>query len=320
MFVGSIYYKAIYREFTDESFLHIKQRKPEEKHLGMLGPFIRGNAGDTIEIVFKNFAKYPYNIVPRNVVFKDGSPITSALPTMPGQIRIYRYLIPERSAPLPSQPNCVGTLYASRVAPMNDTYSGLFGPMVICKPGVLDLSGRRTDKVTKEFGTAFVIVDENRSNYKNFNFRTRAPARMNTSNPEFVQSNRYNTINGYIYGNLKGLVFNQGEKSAWYIFGLGSNVGIHTVHFHGQLYLRTASLKLKRDVLEIFAGTYETVEMKGYNPGTWLYHCHVSLHTANGMKAVYTVLPSKTPLTKSKHIFGMYVFHNLKFHNLRPPF
>ncbi|XP_053377080.1 ferroxidase HEPHL1-like [Mercenaria mercenaria] len=291
MFVGSVYYKAIYREFTDETFFHIKPRRADEKHLGILGPFIRGNAGDTIEIVFRNFASFPYNIVPRNVVFKDGSPITSALPTMPGQIRIYRYYIPERSGPLPGQPNCFGSMYASRVTPMNDTYSGLFGPFVICKPGVLDLYGRRTDEVTKEFATAFVIVDENKSNYRDFNFATRAPARQNTSNIEFVRSNNYNTINGLIYGNLKGLIFNEGERSAWYIFGMGSIFGIHTVHFHGQLYVRTASLTLKRDVLEIFSGTYETVEMLGYNPGTWLYHCHLSLHTTNGMKTTYTVLP-----------------------------
>ncbi|XP_045214555.2 ferroxidase HEPHL1-like [Mercenaria mercenaria] len=293
MFVGSVYYKAIYREFTDETFLHIKPRQDDEKHLGILGPFIRGNVGDTIEIVFKNFASFPSNIVPRNVVFKDGSPISSASPTLPGQIRIYRYLIPERSGPLLSQPNCIGSLYSSRVSPMKDTYSGLFGPFVICKSGILDLSGRRTDDVTKEFATAFVIVDENKSHYRDFNFATRAPARRNTSNIEFVRSNSYNTINGFIYGNLRGLVFNQGEKSAWYIFGLGSTAGVHTVHFHGQLYLRTASLTLKRDVLELFPGTYETVEMFAYNPGTWIYHCHVRLHATDGMKTVYTVLPRK---------------------------
>lgn len=247
--------------------------------------------GDTIEIVFKNFASFPYNIVPRNLVFNDGSPITAALPTMPGDTRIYRYLIPERSGPLSAQPNCVGTLYSSRVTPMNDTYSGLFGPMVICKPGVLDLANRRTDDVTREFATAFAILDENKSHYQDFNFASRAPGRRNLSDTEFVESNMYNSINGYIYGNLNGLVFAQGEKSAWYIFGLGSIFGVHTVHFHGQVYLRTASLTLKRDVLEVFAGTYETVEMLGYNPGTWLYHCHVSLHTAAGMKTVYTVLP-----------------------------
>ncbi|XP_053377240.1 hephaestin-like protein [Mercenaria mercenaria] len=290
MFVGSVYKKALYREFTDESFLDIKPRKDDEKHLALLGPFIRGNVGDTIEIVFKNMASFPYNIVPRNIVFEDGSPITSALPTNPGQTRIYRYFIPKRSGPLPRQPNCVGSIYSSRVNPVADTYSGLLGPLVICKPGVLDLSGRRTDEVTKEFSTAFVIIDENKSNYRDTNF-ARAPARQNTMAGDFVRSNTYNTINGFIFGNLKGLVFREGERSAWYIFGMGSFLNIHTVHFHGQLYLRTASLTLRRDVLEIWAGTYQTVEMLGYNPGTWLYHCHVNLHSVAGMETTFTVLP-----------------------------
>jgi hephaestin len=28
------------------------------------------------------------------------------------------------------------------------------------------------------------------------------------------------------------------------------------------------------------------------DPGTWLYHCHISLHLAAGMQARYAVVPS----------------------------
>ena len=83
----------------------------------------------------------------------------------------------------------------------------------------------------------------------------------------------------------------EGEKTAWYIFGIGSIFGVHTAHFHGQLYLRSTSLALKRDVLEIYPGTHETIEMLGYNTGRWLFHCHVSIHAASGMKTSYTVRP-----------------------------
>ncbi|XP_045184325.2 ferroxidase HEPHL1-like [Mercenaria mercenaria] len=293
-FLGSVYHKAMYVEFTDNTFLKMKQRTPEERHLGLLGPFIRGNAGDTIEIVLKNFASHPYNIVPRNVIFNDGSPITNAPLTMPGETRVYAYVIPKRSGPTLNQPNCVGSLYVSRVAPLNDTHSGLVGPFVVCKPGTLDTFGRRTDNIKKEFATGYIIFDESKSNYRNLNFGLITPNSL--KNPDFIESNLYHSINGYIYGNLKGLIFSEGEHSAWYVFGLGSVQDIHTVHYHGQLYLRKTSLSLKRDVLEVFAGTYETVEMIGYNPGTWLFHCHVAPHAMEGMEASYTVLPQNGQL------------------------
>ena len=293
-FVGSVYMKALYREFTDESFQHIKPRLPEEEHLGLLGPFIKGNVGDIIEIYLKNMASFSYSIIPRNLVFEDGGSVSEALPTLPGKTVRYRYIIPERSGPKPQETNCVGTTYSSRVNPLNDTYSGLFGPMIICKAGILDYMGRRTDKITKDFAVAFVVVDENTSNYKDFNFGTRALARFNTSEEDFRRSNEYYSMNGLIYNNLNGLVFSEGEHVAFYILGLGSSIGIHTAHFHGQLYIRRTQLALRRDVVEVFPGISETVEMTGYNPGTWFFHCHVSTHAAAGMKAVYTVLPRKT--------------------------
>ena len=248
MFVGSIYRKAIYREFTDDTFTRMK---PHPEHLGILGPFIRGNVGDIIKIYYKNLASFPSNIVPRNIPFADGAEITSALPTVPGELRVYQYVIPDRSGPVSKEPNCVGSMYSSRVSPLNDTYSGLLGPLVICRPGVLDSVGIRKDKVTSEFATAFSVFDENLSHYSRYNFATRAPARSNFSDPQFRQSNDMNSINGLIYGNLRGLEFNVGEKAAWYVFGVGSQFDVHTVHFHGQLYVHRTSLTLRRDVLEV---------------------------------------------------------------------
>ena len=43
-------------------------------------------------------------------------------------------------------------------------------------------------------------------------------------------------------------------------------------------------------MIEVFPGTYETVEMFAENPGTWLIHCHVSEHVRDGMVATYTIV------------------------------
>ena len=47
--IGTVYRKAIYREYTDETFTHLKARSPEWEHAGILGPILRAEVGDTIE-------------------------------------------------------------------------------------------------------------------------------------------------------------------------------------------------------------------------------------------------------------------------------
>ncbi|XP_045205277.2 hephaestin-like protein [Mercenaria mercenaria] len=290
-FLGTVYTKVLYKEFTDDTFSIQKNRTTDEEHLGLLGPFIRCSVGDTIEIVLKNFdTTHSYNIVPRNLVFSDGSSITEATSTGPGNMTTYSYFIPERSGPTPDQPNCVGSIYTSRTNALNDPYSGLIGPLVICKRGTLDSSGERTDTVDKEFAAGFIIFNENLSTLKEVNFEN--VSATNRNDGDFIESNLYHSINGYLYGNQPGIVFNEGDYVAWYIFGFGAVEDIHTVHFHGQLYLRKTTVTTRRDVTELFAGTYETVEMLGYNPGTWLYHCHLAEHPVEGMESAYTVLPS----------------------------
>ena len=44
------------------------------------------------------------------------------------------------------------------------------------------------------------------------------------------------------------------------------------------------------DVIEVFPGTYETVEMFAENPGSWLIHCHFSENVRHGMVATYTIV------------------------------
>src|SRR5438093_10044489 len=47
----TLFTKAIYREYTDDTFKKPKPRSPEWEHLGILGPLIRGEVGDTITVV-----------------------------------------------------------------------------------------------------------------------------------------------------------------------------------------------------------------------------------------------------------------------------
>lgn len=40
-------------------------------------------------------------------------------------------------------------------------------------------------------------------------------------------------INGLMYANLGGLNMEVGDKVYWYLMGMGNDVDIHTVHWHG---------------------------------------------------------------------------------------
>src|SRR6185503_18098571 len=60
--IGSKYKKALYREYTDATFKKLKRTDARFDHTGLLGPVIRAEVGDTVNVVFKNNASRPYSI------------------------------------------------------------------------------------------------------------------------------------------------------------------------------------------------------------------------------------------------------------------
>src|SRR5215831_684429 len=69
-YIGRKYYKAVYREYTDATFT---KPKPREESLGILGPIIRAEVGDTITVEFKNNAAIPVGIHPHGVFYEKSS-------------------------------------------------------------------------------------------------------------------------------------------------------------------------------------------------------------------------------------------------------
>ena len=52
--IGGRYKKAIFVEYTDRNFTTKVNRTASEEHLGLLGPTIRVEVGDEIQVLFKN--------------------------------------------------------------------------------------------------------------------------------------------------------------------------------------------------------------------------------------------------------------------------
>lgn len=57
---------------------------------------------------------------------------------------------------------------------------------------------------------------------------------MDVEDGDFQESNKMHGINGLMYGNLRGIDMCTGEKVAIYALGLGTEVDLHSLHFHGQ--------------------------------------------------------------------------------------
>ncbi|XP_056665697.1 hephaestin [Monodelphis domestica] len=293
--LGSQYKKVVYREYNDGTFRTPRPRTGPEEHLGILGPLLRGEVGDILTVVFKNNASRPYSVGARGVLEHEAG---SARPAEPGEIIMYQWYIPERSGPGPNDSACIPWLYYSDVDPIKDMYSGLVGPLVICQPGTLTEAGRRKD-VGREFALLFLIFDENQSWYLEENVAAHGPqgsSHVNLQDENFLESNKMHAINGKLYANLKGLTMYQGDRIGWYMLAMGQDIDLHTVHFHAESFLYQNGESHRADVVDLFPGTFEAVEMVATNPGTWLMHCHVADHVHAGMETLFTVLARGEPM------------------------
>nr|XP_057943945.1 ferroxidase HEPHL1 isoform X2 [Doryrhamphus excisus] len=290
--IGSRYTKAVYREYSDDTFRLQKRRNGSQQHLGILGPVIKAEVGEQIIITFKNKASYPYAISAHGVKASGAS-----IAVDPGYVTMVQWDVPESSGPGESDPNCISYAYYSDIDFIRDVYSGLLGPLVVCRRGTLRGEGpnRQRVDVEKEFALLFMVHDENQSHYLKENIKKYIGENPDNFIPDedFEESNKMHGINGKLYGNLHGLEMTQGQKVDWYLLGMGNEVDIHTVHFHAETFTYKTDRVHRADVFDLFPGTFQTVEMVAGNPGTWLLHCHVTDHIHAGMETTFTIKDPK---------------------------
>ena len=296
--IGRVYLKAQFREYTDDTFTSLKPIPDKWKHLGILGPAIHAEVGDTIKVVFKNNARLPYSIHPHGVFYQKDSEGTSyhdgipdsdkrgdAVP--PGGNYTYVWQVPERAGPGPHDPSSIIWMYHSHVDEVSDTYAGLIGPIIVTRHGYANPDG--TPKgIDQEFITMFTIFDESRSPYLDYNIKTfpQNSSSVNVDDSDFQESNKKHSINGYIFGNTPGLVMKTNTHVRWYVIGMGTEDDVHTPHWHGNTLLMDG---MRTDMVDLLPMSMKVLDMYPDNTGTWLYHCHVNDHLQAGMIALYTV-------------------------------
>jgi hephaestin len=312
--IGSIYRKALYREYTDDTFTQLKPRPPEWDHTGILGPILRAEVGDTIRVVFKNNATHPYSMHPHGVFYKkdsegalyeDGTSaadkVDDAVP--PGKTHAYTWEVPERAGPGPNDPSSIVWLYHSHAYEMRDVNSGLVGAIIVSRRGAADADGKPKD-VDREFVCLFMLFDENQSWYLDHNIQTYTSDPKGVNKGEFIPvdadgnlaaagtgfsvANGKFAINGYIYGTGPVMTMKKGERVRWYLVGLGEGFSFHTPHWHGNVVLQDGK---RTDVVSLMQAQMVTVDMVPDDPGTWMFHCHLDDHMEAGMMAFYKVEP-----------------------------
>jgi FtsP/CotA-like multicopper oxidase with cupredoxin domain len=328
--IGHVYRKAVYREYTDGTFATRRPRPPQDEYLGLLGPILRAEVGDTIKVVFKNSASRPYGMHAPDVFRLRNATGTGSVPdatgnvvdqdpddvVAPGATFTYEWDVSEGAGPDPKDPSSTVWVYHSNVSEYRDVASGLVGGIIVARRGQTKADGTPED-VDREIIALFAAFNENDSWYVQENVaahissadqKALGEGNANFSDAQgyftfagtgFAETNYKFSVNGYLYGDGPVMTVQQGQRVRWYMLDMG-NVGalnFHTPHWHGNTVLSHGT---RRDTIFLLPLGTETADMVPDAPGLWLFHCHLDDHMEKGMMARYEVLPAPAATEDTK--------------------
>ncbi|XP_019391865.1 PREDICTED: coagulation factor VIII isoform X2 [Crocodylus porosus] len=291
------YRKVVFREYLDESFTQLLPRGELDEHLGILGPYIRAEQDDRIVVKFKNLASRPYSLHSNLQPYTEGSvedKTRNKEAVQPGELREYSWKVPSQMAPSRNEFDCKAWAYFSNTNLEKDLHSGLIGPLIICRPGVLSSAFGRQLTV-QEFSLLFTIFDETKSWYFTENMETNCqpPCQVQPDDPVFKGNHSFHAINGYMMDTLPGLAVAQHQRVRWHLLNMGSTEDIHSVHFHGQLFSVKTNQEYSMGIYNLYPGVFGTVEMYPSHVGIWRVDCKVGEHQQAGMSALFLVYDLK---------------------------
>uniref|UniRef100_H2UIU2 ferroxidase n=1 Tax=Takifugu rubripes TaxID=31033 RepID=H2UIU2_TAKRU len=273
--------KVVFRLYLDSSFRTPEVRGEVDEHLGILGPVIKAEVGQTIMVVFKNNASRPFSLHPNGVSYskqteglsyEDGSNYWYKYDNevQPGATFTYIWNVNPMVGPTSDESNCRTWAYYSGVNPERDIHSGLIGPLLVCQKGTLNQELTNT----REFMLLFMTFDESQSWYFDRNRE--------------IMLRR--TINGIIY-NLKGLRMYTNQLVSWHLINMGSPKDFNSVHFHGQTFLhKKKTTSYRQAVYPLLPGSFATLEMYPSKPGLWQLETEVGINQEKGMQTLFLVL------------------------------
>lgn len=308
MTLGRVYKKTVFREYTDATFTQLKPRAAEWDHLGILGPMIRAEVGDTIKVTLRNNAAHPHSLHPHGVFYDKASEgaqyddgTGQRFAVQPGATHTYTWPVPERAGPSHGEGSSIVWMYHSHIEEERDVNAGLVGPLLVTARGKARPDGSPTD-VDREFVAAFMEFDENNSWHFEENIKTygvkgnKVRVVDNFADPIYI-ANLKETINGFVFGNTPSFDMRKGERVRWYLFAT-TNFEIHAPHWHGNTVI---ARHMRTDVTTLLPMDMVVADMEPDNAGTWLFHCHTGPHLRAGMVTRYTVREAATTTAAAPH-------------------
>lgn len=264
---GTKWKKAIYRGYTDASF---KTRVAQPPFQGIMGPTLRSEVGDMIEILFVNRLSSNYaSLHSMGLAYsKDNEGSVYANNTAPGQTSgfnvgdavapggcyVYKWLVNEASAPPAGQPSDAWS-YHSYVSFQEDMNAGMFGPQIVYQRGMM----KPTMESYREFPILYMGYDESNSFMSAINAKARnashrsesgypdtlsgrnlgnssiwkpqLPNLLGSGHMSEMEAPEFYAINGYIFANNPPFQMCLDDPVIWYLFGMGADS--HVFHMHG---------------------------------------------------------------------------------------
>lgn len=313
--IGSTYQKAMYVEFTDASFTTEKVRDAGWQHLGLLGPLMHAEEGDTLVVTVKNMlccfnvSLHPHGVrytkANEGTLYNDGTSGADKLDDAiaPNQTYVYHWEARDRAGPGALDGSSMIWLYHGHVDEAADTNAGLIGGIVVTARGQANPDGTPKD-VDREVMLMFSVMNEGVSFMLDTNINTYLPALSSSQelaaqlldDEEFQESNLMHSINGYVYCNLPGLNWQVGERVRLYVAALGDVVDLHTP----QTWFGTMRGPGKdvQDTVKLLPGTMYTYNIQPGYADNFTFGCNVNDHIIAGMTAKAQVLAAiDAPLT-----------------------
>jgi manganese oxidase len=274
----SSYWAIGYRAYTAGWTTPLAGNDDIGGNTGIPGPIIRAEVGDTVRIHFRNndthyqfrHSMHPHGLLytPANdgtwiaqngnkpgTALKVGETFTYEWKAIASSVGSWPYHDHSTMANIPGSTSTSGMDMGSSNGIMElGAELGLFGMIVV--------TDSQTPKVDREIILCFQDLYE-------------------TDVPQLSQD--FDCFNGYAFlGNTPTFEARVGERVRWRIMALGKD--FHVFHLHGHRWLFNGRYD---DALVFGPSTTLTFDYVEDNPGTWLYHCHVTDHMMGGMVGYY---------------------------------
>ncbi|KAL0985594.1 hypothetical protein UPYG_G00159150 [Umbra pygmaea] len=290
--------KVVFRGYLDSTFSTPQIRGEMDEHLGILGPLIKAEVGQTIMIFFRNLASRPYSLHANGVHYNKQAEGLSYEDesnnwykydneVQPNTSYTYIWKVSADAGPTKDESDCRTWAYYSGVNPEKDINSGLVGPLLVCRKGTLSQEGVNI----REFMLLFMTFDESQSWYykKNREALEGNKRRARVMVPQSRDKLKFHAINGIIFS-LKGLRMYSNQMVRWHLFNLGPPSDLHSVHFHGQTFINKQSRDHTEAVYPLLPGGFATLEMLPSRPGLWQLESEVGLYQQRGMQTLFLVI------------------------------